>query len=218
MEPDWNSFDVPHNNPYHVETIKDHIAMVEAEGVTEKEKIVAKWHDTGKIDCLVQNDKDTDQAKYFRKMNNGKFWQYSSHPNVSAQYYLSHIQDDLSDENLDNLEHILLHDTDLSEKIIRNYKLDDSFLKFQEGFRKMDRKGSINSPYLNRYLEIMKENQNKREINNNSKNNNKTYHVTPKGEVKICTATVRPCKYGGANIHFNNKEKAYQYADKINGG
>lgn len=226
MEPDWDSFDVPHNNPYHVESIKEHIAMVEAEGVTEKEKTVAKWHDTGKIDCLVQNDKDTDQAKYFREMNDGKFWQYSLHPNVSAQYYLSHIQDNLSDENLDNLEHILLHDTDLTDKVIRNYKLDENFIKFQERFRQIDRKGSIKSPYLNRYLEIMKENQSRRENSTSSQSNsvevikpsNRTYHVTDKGEVKICTAKKRSCKYGGTDSHFTNKEKAYQYADKINGG
>lgn len=222
MEVNWDSFNVPHNNPYHQETVIDHINRTIENSTTEKEKIVSKWHDVGKIDCLVENTKDTEAAKFFRAKNNGKFYQFMLHNNVSAQYYLSHIKNNLTPENLDNLEHILLHDSILSEKIIRNYKLNDDFIKFHDNFRKIDEMSMDPSPYLKEYLEIInkqnKEYEDKKvhnQIKISSKSNfsSQQFHINNKGEVKPCKAKVKTCKYSN---HFDDYNNAQIFADNLN--
>lgn len=155
----FNCLDFKQNNPYHKETVLEHIKNIQEHCVTEKELEIAKWHDVGKFDCRIENAKETPHALVF-KNKNGVFYQYIHHANVSAQYYLSHIQDELNEENLNNLEHILLHDVELTEKVIKKYKLDDNFIEFHNRFRELDKIGAIPSEHLQQYLSIMQKTKN----------------------------------------------------------
>ena len=48
-----------------------------------------------------------------------------------------------------------------------------------------------------------------------SENTDVMYHVRPDGEVKVCNARKRPCRYGAANRHFSSYEDAVEAVDVV---
>lgn len=125
----------PHDNPYHKETIKEHIIMcienVEALGNEfpnqDKLRKIALFHDLGKFVAKTWDDRG--------------FYTYKNHANVSAMYYLNYAVTLPSKLDPIVLEAIYQHmnaHQGMGEKNIRNNQIDDTTLEVIEQFRLID--------------------------------------------------------------------------------
>ena len=121
---------LPHDNPYHKESINEHILMCIHNSNTKQLREISKYHDLGKFIC-----------KEFVSENHAV---YHGHATVSAMYYLAKI-DVTNQEKLENLEviyqHISAHDG-LTTKQIKKNKL-EPILPLIEEFRQIDDKSRI---------------------------------------------------------------------------
>ena len=121
---------LPHDNPYHKESINEHILMCIENSKTKQLKEISKYHDLGKFIC-----------KEFVSENHAV---YHGHAYVSAMYYLAKI-DVTNQEKLDNMEviyqHISAHDGLTERQIKRNHL--QGILDIIEEFRQIDDKSRL---------------------------------------------------------------------------
>ncbi len=164
--------DLPHDSPYHAESLGEHLEMAielaKREPDSERMQEIAKFHDLGKFVARNKNTKDTPHAEFFRSINNGEFYNYYQHQNISAFYYLAYINEQVDLSNLDsnktqekieNLEVIYQHmqaHSGFSQKMIDDHKLTAVELDLLERFERIDTEARIiDQDILDKYLEIM---------------------------------------------------------------
>lgn len=165
--------DIPHDSPYHAESMFEHFDMAkelsEREPDAERMYELAEFHDLGKFMARVPNKKNTRHANYFRSVNNGQFFHYTGHPNISAFYYLAYINElvDLNDhdnpetkEKLENLEviyqHMQAHDG-FSQKMIKKNLLSETELDVLMRFEKIDSEARyVDEEIYAKYMDLMK--------------------------------------------------------------
>jgi len=118
----------PHDTPYHLESIDEHIDMCISNSNDDVSHIVSLFHDLGKSFTK-------DGGKYF------------GHQNVSAMYAMKAFSEIKDMENEDIIletiyQHMIAH-KGISNKVIRRYKLDEIELKSINTFVKIDNKSRI---------------------------------------------------------------------------
>lgn len=136
----------PHNSPYHVESIREHIDMTIAgaeasDSVYHDELVeVAKYHDLGKSVTRLSNNRDSLAVSYIKSIY-GSHDRYMQHENVGAVYYLIANKDNLSDDVYEIAEviqkHMMAHDG-ISEKVIKNDKLSQRIIDMATEFAEID--------------------------------------------------------------------------------
>lgn len=127
---------LPHDNPHHKETIRQHINMcVEASNHNWIIEEVAKFHDLGKFVSRTWDDRG--------------FHTYKGHANLSAMYHFNIAFEEIKSGNEPYVminEAILRHmdaHQGIGEKSIKRHKLDDVTLELIESFRVIDQESKI---------------------------------------------------------------------------
>lgn len=149
-----------HDNPYHIEKIKEHIDKTIELAPTEKLKELAKFHDLGKSVARVKADINS-PAKEFFLSKNGSFYQYMNHQNLSGLYYLVLKKDTINHNKYEQemLELIIRHDdiiNGISDKKKRTYNITDDMIKTLEEFREIDKNAATRSEFFEEYIELLK--------------------------------------------------------------
>ena len=122
---------LPHDNPHHKETIRQHINMcVEASNHNWLIQEVAEFHDLGKFVSRTWDDRG--------------FHTYKGHANLSAMYHFNVAFEEIKSGNRDYtmineaiLRHMDAHQGIGAKSILRN-KLDDDTLALIENFKEID--------------------------------------------------------------------------------
>lgn len=131
----------PHDSPYHMETIKEHIDLCIENAKNPILKEVAKYHDLGKSVCRIENLDNKPAHNYFRTRN-GIYCNYYGHENVSAMYYLSRFKssEEMSEQERLILELIYHHmqKDGISNKTILKNNLTTQEIKYIILFNKID--------------------------------------------------------------------------------
>jgi len=149
-----------HDNPYHKETIKEHIDKTIELSNTETLKEIAKYHDLGKSVARTKAN-ITNDAKEFFLNNNGNYYQYMGHQKVSAIYYLLNNKEDINNNKYkqDVLEMILRHDdfiNGISDKKIKLNNITEDMIKTLKEFLVIDKKSALRSEYFEEYIKLLK--------------------------------------------------------------
>ena len=161
--------EVPHDSPYHSETIQAHIksAVTASQNFPVKIDVfkymlrqLAWYHDLGKFVAKTPAPK-TPATEYFRSMNDGKCDRYIGHENISAMYFLSTLPKDSRDwspRDAAVLEMIFQHmnaHRGFSEKMIDRHRLTPMELDLLEVFVLIDDMATVpNTTILEQYLAL----------------------------------------------------------------
>lgn len=161
--------EVPHDSPYHSETIQAHIksAVTASQNFPVKVDVfkymlcqLAWYHDLGKFVAKSPAPK-TPATEYFRSVSSGKCDRYIGHENISAMYFLSTLPKDSRDWSSRDaavLEMIFQHmnaHRGFSEKMIDRHRLTPMELDLLEVFVLIDDMATVpNTTILEQYLAL----------------------------------------------------------------
>lgn len=132
-----------HNNPFHIESILEHILLTYKNSNNKIMREISLFHDYGKS-MARRSFKPTEKTLDFYYNNHQKFERYTNHEKLSSVYYLI-FNEEKYDEDV--LEVIFQH-SDYSKGIfnkkrINNNKLTSYILELLEEFRKIDNDSKI---------------------------------------------------------------------------
>lgn len=89
--------------------------------------------------------------------------------------------------------------------------------KIHEKNRRMENIGK-KVQELNKPLRAKRSTTPKAELSSKGSSGKERFHLTPSGQSRKCSATVRGCPYGGADKHYSSKEAARKAYEKSQGG
>lgn len=139
---------LPHDNPFHKETLQEHIDLTVQNSDNDTMREIATYHDLGKSIARKQDTMDRPAKNYFRELN-GSYYRYIGHEKVSGMYYLAYLNEtnQLKDPSkLQILEVINQHmqaHRGISQKVINRDKLTEQDLSLIEEFRVIDNKSKV---------------------------------------------------------------------------
>lgn len=143
------SYLAPHNSPYHVESIAEHVALTvhNARKDTTRPVLVdiAAFHDLGKSVARTPQDVSRPSSAYIASIY-GSHDQYASHENLGAVYWLIAHKDQLNERALFTAEAILHHmqaHRGFTDKYINRHHLDTELLEIARAFAQIDSKSKI---------------------------------------------------------------------------
>lgn len=156
-----HSYLAPHNSPYHVESIAEHVALTvhNARKETSRPALVdiAAFHDLGKSVARTPQDTSRPSSAYIASIY-GSRDQYAGHENVSAVYWLIAHKDQLNERALFTAEAILHHmqaHRGFTDKYINRHHLDTGLLETARAFAQIDSKSKIvDKDILDTYMRL----------------------------------------------------------------
>lgn len=158
------SYLAPHNSPYHVESIAEHVALTvhNARKETTRPVLVdiAAFHDLGKSVARTPQDTSRPSSAYIASIY-GSHDQYAGHENVSAVYWMIAHKDCLDAHALFVAEAILHHmqaHRGFTDKYIKRHHLDANLLETARAFARIDSKSKIvDKDIMDTYLRLRAE-------------------------------------------------------------
>lgn len=143
------SYLAPHNSPYHVESIAEHVALTVHNARKQADRPVlvdvAAFHDLGKSVARTPQDVSRPSSAYIASIY-GSHDQYASHENLGAVYWLIAHKDQLNERALFTAEAILHHmqaHRGFTDKYINRHHLDTGLLETARAFAQIDSKSKI---------------------------------------------------------------------------
>lgn len=143
------SYLAPHNSPYHVESIAEHVALAvhNARKETTRPVLVdiAAFHDLGKSVARTPQDTSRPSSAYIASIY-GSHDQYAGHENVSAVYWMIAHKDCLDVHALFVAEAILHHmqaHRGFTDKYIKRHHLNTELLETARAFARIDSRSKI---------------------------------------------------------------------------
>lgn len=144
-----HSYLAPHNSPYHVESIAEHVALTvhNARKDTTRPLLVdiAAFHDLGKSVARTPQDVSRPSSAYIASIY-GSHDQYAGHENVSAVYWMIAHKDCLDAHALFVAEAILHHmqaHRGFTDRYINRHHLDTELLEMAGAFASIDSRSKI---------------------------------------------------------------------------
>lgn len=144
-----HSYLAPHNSPYHVESIAEHVALTvhNARKETTRPTLVdiAAFHDLGKSVARTPQDLSRPSSAYIASIY-GSHDQYAGHENVSAVYWMIAHKDCLDAHALFVAEAIFHHmqaHRGFTDKYINRHHLDTELLETAGAFASIDSRSKI---------------------------------------------------------------------------
>lgn len=143
------SYLVPHNSPYHVESIAEHVALTvhNARKQADRPALVdiAAFHDLGKSVARTPQDLSRPSSAYIASIY-GSHDQYAGHENVSAVYWMIAHKDCLDARALFVAEAIFHHmqaHQGFTDRYINRHHLDTELLETASVFARIDSTSKI---------------------------------------------------------------------------
>lgn len=143
-----HSYLAPHNSPYHVESIAEHVALTVHNAKAHSMPVlvdIAAFHDLGKSVARTPQDVSRPSSAYIASIY-GSHDQYASHENLGAVYWLIAHKDQLNERALFTAEAILHHmqaHRGFTDKYINRHHLDTELLETARAFAQIDSKSKI---------------------------------------------------------------------------
>ena len=155
------SYLAPHNSPYHVESIAEHVALTVHNARKEPAHPmlvdIAAFHDLGKSVARTPQDLSRPSSAYIASIY-GSYDQYAGHENVSAVYWMIAHKDCLDAHALFIAEAILHHmqaHRGFTDKYIKRHHLDANLLETARAFARIDSASKIvDKDILNTYMRL----------------------------------------------------------------
>lgn len=155
------SYLAPHNSPYHVESIAEHVALTVHNARKEPARPVlvdiAAFHDLGKSVARTPQDLSRPSSAYIASIY-GSYDQYAGHENVSAVYWLIAHKDCLDAQALFVAEAIFHHmqaHRGFTDKYIKRHHLDTELLETANAFASIDSRSKIvDKDIMDTYLRL----------------------------------------------------------------
>lgn len=143
------SYLAPHNSPYHVESIAEHVALTvhNARKETNRPALVdiAAFHDLGKSVARTPQDTSRPSSAYIASIY-GSYDQYVGHENVSAVYWMIAHKDCLDARTLfvaEAISHHMQAHRGFTDKYIKRHHLDTELLETTGAFASIDSASKI---------------------------------------------------------------------------
>lgn len=143
-----HSYLAPHNSPYHVEPIAEHVALTVHNAKAHSMPVlvdIAAFHDLGKSVARTPQDVSRPSSAYIASIY-GSHDQYAGHENVSAAYWLIAHKDCLDAHALFIAEAIFHHmqaHRGFTDKYIKRHHLDTELLETAGAFARIDSASKI---------------------------------------------------------------------------
>lgn len=155
------SYLTPHNSPYHVESIAEHVALTvhNARKQADRPALVdiAAFHDLGKSVARTPQDVSRPSSAYIASIY-GSHDQYAGHENVSAVYWLIAHKDCLDAHALFVAEAIFHHmqaHRGFTDKYINRHHLTGDLLETARAFAQIDSSSKIvDKDILDTYMRL----------------------------------------------------------------
>lgn len=155
------SYLAPHNSPYHVESIAEHVALTvhNARKETTRPALVdiAAFHDLGKSVARTPQDLSRPSSAYIASIY-GSHDQYAGHENVSAVYWMIAHKDCLDAHALFVAEAIFHHmqaHRGFTDKYINRHHLTGDLLETARAFAQIDSSSKIvDKDILDTYMRL----------------------------------------------------------------
>lgn len=155
------SYLAPHNSPYHVESIAEHVALTVHNARKEPSHPmlvdIAAFHDLGKSIARTPQDLSRPSSAYIASIY-GSHDQYAGHENVSAVYWLIAHKDCLDSQALFVAEAILHHmqaHRGFTDRYIKRHHLDTELLETAAAFARIDSMSKIvDKTIMDTYLRL----------------------------------------------------------------
>lgn len=138
-----HSYLAPHNSPYHVESIAEHVALTVHNAKAHSMPVlvdIAAFHDLGKSVARTPQDVSRPSSAYIASIY-GSHDQYAGHENVSAVYWMIAHKDCLDAHALFVAEAIFHHmqaHRGFTDKYINRHHLDTGLLETAGAFASID--------------------------------------------------------------------------------
>lgn len=144
-----NMFDlmnIAHNSPWHKETILEHVKTTIQLANTPELKLIAQYHDIGKIFVKVPN-------KYIPTISH-----FYNHEKVSAIYFMAYLSltNQINIKMLNLAETIFLHNyNELTNEMIVKHKINSEVIKLFNEFKIIDKNSQIiDETRMKQFLEL----------------------------------------------------------------
>ena len=155
------SYLVPHNSPYHVESIAEHVALTvhNARKQADRPALVdiAAFHDLGKTVARTPQDLSRPSSAYIASIY-GSHDQYAGHENMSAVYWMIAHKDCLDAHALFVAEAIFHHmqaHRGFTDRYINRHHLTGDLLETARAFASIDSSSKIvDKDILDTYMEL----------------------------------------------------------------
>lgn len=155
------SYLAPHNSPYHVESIAEHVALTVHNARKEPTRPllvdIAAFHDLGKSVARTPQDTSRPSSAYIASIY-GSYDQYAGHENVSAVYWMIAHKDCLDAHALFVAEAIFHHmqaHRGFTDKYINRHHLTGDLLETARAFAQIDSSSKIvDKDILDTYMRL----------------------------------------------------------------
>lgn len=143
-----HSYLAPHNSPYHVESIAEHVALTVHNAKAHSMPVlvdIAAFHDLGKSVARTPQDVSRPSSAYIASIY-GSHDQYAGHENVSAVYWMIAHKDCLDAHALFIAEAIFHHmqaHRGFTGRYIKRHHLDSELLETAGVFARIDSRSKI---------------------------------------------------------------------------
>lgn len=143
-----HSYLAPHNSPYHVESIAEHVALTVHNAKAHSMPVlvdIAAFHDLGKSVARTPQDVSRPSSAYIASIY-GSHDQYAGHENVGAVYWLIAHKDCLDSQALCVAEAIFHHmqaHRGFTGRYIKRHHLDSELLETAGVFARIDSRSKI---------------------------------------------------------------------------
>lgn len=143
-----HSYLAPHNSPYHVESIAEHVALTVHNAKAHSMPVlvdIAAFHDLGKSVARTPQDVSRPSSAYIASIY-GSHDQYAGHENVGAVYWLIAHKDCLDSQALFVAETIFHHmqaHRGFTGRYIKRHHLDSELLETAGVFARIDSMSKI---------------------------------------------------------------------------
>lgn len=155
-----HSYLAPHNSPYHMESIAEHVALTVQNAKAHSMPVlvdIAAFHDLGKSVARTPQDTSRPSSAYIASIY-GSHDQYAGHENVSAVYWMIAHKDCLNAHALFVAEAILHHmqaHRDFTDRYIKRHHLDANLLETARAFARIDSASKIvDEEIMDTYLRL----------------------------------------------------------------
>lgn len=155
------SYLTPHNSPYHVESIAEHVALTVHNARKEPARPalvdIAAFHDLGKSVARTPQDLSRPSSAYIASIY-GSYDQYAGHENVSAVYWMIAHKDCLDAHALFVAEAIFHHmqaHRGFTDRYINRHHLDAELLETVNAFARIDSASKIaDKDIMDTYMQL----------------------------------------------------------------
>ncbi len=155
-----HSYLAPHNSPYHVESIAEHVALTVHNAKAHSMPVlvdIAAFHDLGKSVARTPQDTSRPSSAYIASIY-GSHDQYAGHENVSAVYWMIAHKDCLDSQALFVAEAIFHHmqaHRGFTGRYIKRHHLDAELLETASSFARIDSASKIvDKDIMDTYMQL----------------------------------------------------------------